>query len=441
MISAKSDVQVDTPEVRVTEWRLAPGSATGHHIHEMDYVIVPVTSGEMTIVAPNGERSKAQLGLGKSYFRKAGVEHDVLNETGSRNRVPGSRVETVTPRLPNCHRSVAVDPSMRLKVPASKPARGVAGMLKYVSKFAMDILPSVVATIIGAYIVNHYIVTKPGADAPVAAAVSDRRSEEGSTLKARPSADVANIPAAGCQGEGHLRKGHHRAIGGRKAGCEKAASRKPLRNRRQAGGDRQHPADTRRHQPAPREKTVAKVVAGAARAVLPVAAAPNAPAPVEAAIAPEERRDANDLARAAIERLRGERRRAAAAGSRASSGCAAHARIAPRCRCVAHRVAAADHGFHARHRVIGFGDRHRAPIRRRPPARSRRSAPPDAAGRYSGLAAARSARRGRGPRAARTHHRGRRHAVGGEVGVSRGIADRPANQIRTNTAEIAQNVS
>ena len=62
MLSAKSDVQVDTPEVRVTEWRLAPGSATGHHIHEMDYVIVPVTSGEMTIVAPDGERSKAQLG-------------------------------------------------------------------------------------------------------------------------------------------------------------------------------------------------------------------------------------------------------------------------------------------------------------------------------------------------------------------------------------------
>ena len=48
MISAKSDVQVDTPEVRVTEWRLAPGSATGHHTHGMDYVIVPVTAGEMT---------------------------------------------------------------------------------------------------------------------------------------------------------------------------------------------------------------------------------------------------------------------------------------------------------------------------------------------------------------------------------------------------------
>jgi beta-alanine degradation protein BauB len=65
MLAAKSDVQVDTPEVRVTEWRLAPGSA------------------KMTIVAPNGERSKAQLGAGKSYFRKAGVQHDVLNETAS----------------------------------------------------------------------------------------------------------------------------------------------------------------------------------------------------------------------------------------------------------------------------------------------------------------------------------------------------------------------
>jgi beta-alanine degradation protein BauB len=83
MIRAKSDVQIDTPEVRVTEWRLTPGSATGPHIHEMDYVIVPVIPGEMTIVEPNGERSKAQLGLGKSYFRKAGVEHDVLNETSA----------------------------------------------------------------------------------------------------------------------------------------------------------------------------------------------------------------------------------------------------------------------------------------------------------------------------------------------------------------------
>ncbi|MET4290240.1 quercetin dioxygenase-like cupin family protein [Bradyrhizobium sp. LB8.2] len=84
MLAAKSEVQVDNEQVRVTEWRLAPNSATGHHTHGMDYVIVPIVAGEMTIVAPNDERSKAQqLAAGKSYFRKAGVRHDVLNETAT----------------------------------------------------------------------------------------------------------------------------------------------------------------------------------------------------------------------------------------------------------------------------------------------------------------------------------------------------------------------
>ena len=49
----------------------------------MDYVIVPVTAGDMTIIAPAGEVSTAQLGVGKSYFRKAGVQHDVQNRTES----------------------------------------------------------------------------------------------------------------------------------------------------------------------------------------------------------------------------------------------------------------------------------------------------------------------------------------------------------------------
>ena len=43
---------------------------------------------------------------------------------------------------------------------------------KYLTKFTVDILPSVAATVIGAYIVNHYIVSKPDPAAPVAAAVS-----------------------------------------------------------------------------------------------------------------------------------------------------------------------------------------------------------------------------------------------------------------------------
>jgi len=73
-------VQSDTQEARVTEWRLPPGSATGHHRHEYDYVVVPMTDGELTAVAAGG-RTTNPLKMGQSYFRKAGVEHDVVNES------------------------------------------------------------------------------------------------------------------------------------------------------------------------------------------------------------------------------------------------------------------------------------------------------------------------------------------------------------------------
>jgi quercetin dioxygenase-like cupin family protein len=79
--SAIPIVQIDDAEVRITQWRLPPGSATGHHRHAYDYVVVPMTDGELTIVAAAGT-SQARIAAGESYFRKAGVEHDVRNETG-----------------------------------------------------------------------------------------------------------------------------------------------------------------------------------------------------------------------------------------------------------------------------------------------------------------------------------------------------------------------
>src|SRR5438132_6545035 len=77
-------------------------------------------------------------------------------------------------RLAVCHQSVAIDSPISLKVGVCCAGRGsrFGMLLKYLSKLVMDILPSVVATIIGAYIVNHYINNKPAADAPGAAAVS-----------------------------------------------------------------------------------------------------------------------------------------------------------------------------------------------------------------------------------------------------------------------------
>jgi quercetin dioxygenase-like cupin family protein len=70
--------QVDDERVRVTEWRFAPGAHTGWHRHEYDYVVVPVTDGELRIVDAEGEH-RARLVLGQAYARRAGVEHDVFN--------------------------------------------------------------------------------------------------------------------------------------------------------------------------------------------------------------------------------------------------------------------------------------------------------------------------------------------------------------------------
>jgi len=69
---------IDNERVCVTEWRFAPGAATGWHRHEHDYVVVPLYDGNLRIVE-GGEGKIAELKKGVPYFRKVGVEHDVIN--------------------------------------------------------------------------------------------------------------------------------------------------------------------------------------------------------------------------------------------------------------------------------------------------------------------------------------------------------------------------
>jgi quercetin dioxygenase-like cupin family protein len=76
--AARPTVQVDNDRVRVTEWRFAPGTATGWHRHEHDYVVVPMTTGSLRIRSAEGETT-AELVTGRAYFRRAGIEHDVFN--------------------------------------------------------------------------------------------------------------------------------------------------------------------------------------------------------------------------------------------------------------------------------------------------------------------------------------------------------------------------
>jgi hypothetical protein len=217
-------------------------------------------------------------------------------------------------------------------------------MLNYLKKFAVDIFPSVAATVIGAYIVNHYIVSKPSTDVPAAAASTanpkgDGKAEAKSDAKsADTTASVSNLPAAGVKARGISEKSiMEKTAAERPAVVEKAQEKTEAKvDAKEAKADAkpdtkssdsksadsksadtksdvksaESPADAdqRRQAAAPREKEKIRVILASpvqpvnSPAAPVVAAAPAAP--VETAVAPEERRDANDLARAAIERLR-----------------------------------------------------------------------------------------------------------------------------------------
>ena len=75
---AEPHKQIENEHVIVTEWRFAPGAETGWHRHEYDYVVVPLTTGTLMLESAEGSRT-ADLKLGQSYTRPAGVEHNVIN--------------------------------------------------------------------------------------------------------------------------------------------------------------------------------------------------------------------------------------------------------------------------------------------------------------------------------------------------------------------------
>jgi len=76
--TAVPTVQADNERVIVTEWCFAPGAETGWHVHAYDYVVIPQTTGQLLLETKDGENI-AELTSGVSYFRNAGVEHNVVN--------------------------------------------------------------------------------------------------------------------------------------------------------------------------------------------------------------------------------------------------------------------------------------------------------------------------------------------------------------------------
>ena len=76
---AVGSVLVDDARVRVTRFDFAPGAETGWHIHDHDYVVVPVTDCSMLLEEPDGTSRTVQLAAADAYRRDRGVEHNVVN--------------------------------------------------------------------------------------------------------------------------------------------------------------------------------------------------------------------------------------------------------------------------------------------------------------------------------------------------------------------------
>ncbi|MCP5266513.1 MAG: cupin domain-containing protein [Burkholderiaceae bacterium] len=71
-------VQIDNARTVVTQWRFPPGGETGWHRHGMDYTVVPMTTGTLSIESSGGV-VRSELVCGQSYHRGAGAEHNVIN--------------------------------------------------------------------------------------------------------------------------------------------------------------------------------------------------------------------------------------------------------------------------------------------------------------------------------------------------------------------------
>ena len=79
---AMPTVLSDDDVCRITRWDFSPGADTGHHVHGMGYVVVPMTDCHMLIEDKDGAR-EVFIAEGAAYRRDAGVEHNVVNNAAA----------------------------------------------------------------------------------------------------------------------------------------------------------------------------------------------------------------------------------------------------------------------------------------------------------------------------------------------------------------------
>jgi len=156
---------------------------------------------------------------------------------------------------------------------------------KLFTKYILEVIPSIVATVVGAYIVTHYINAKTDADKPkteAAAPADTSKAVAPQTLKSDDTsakADAAKADAAKARAD--------------KLAADKAAAERIASERAEAAAKK-----------AAADKLASEKAASEKREKTAVKSAPVVPAAAEANAVADDKRDANDMARAAIERLR-----------------------------------------------------------------------------------------------------------------------------------------
>ncbi|HTX08846.1 MAG TPA: hypothetical protein VME22_09555 [Solirubrobacteraceae bacterium] len=82
MPSAQFDISADDDRVRITTWTFQDGQDTGHHQHEYDYIVVPISGGTFEVTEPDGTTRAMTQQSAVAYLGRAGTEHNVINRSG-----------------------------------------------------------------------------------------------------------------------------------------------------------------------------------------------------------------------------------------------------------------------------------------------------------------------------------------------------------------------
>jgi len=73
------DEQINNGVFRVTKWTIRPNDEIPRHVHEFEYVVVPLVNGTMRVLNPDGSETRAKIQVGQSYTRQAGADHTIVN--------------------------------------------------------------------------------------------------------------------------------------------------------------------------------------------------------------------------------------------------------------------------------------------------------------------------------------------------------------------------